>query len=719
MPASTPSIPMQLGHKTSPAPFLSSGWKVNKGLASWSWNLESQAILHLDLPPVGACYFMAEVSALSPNQLEHPQTIMIHVNDTFVGEWTIDSTTIHDKLVIIPTSTLQPGTPATIFFSLQPPSQPVSANTGMKLHTITVDTDIKAYLAELQTGYNWVCGIRDELLDTIRRVLYFFRSIDNAPPQLTAPLQAILHSPYVEARHVTKVVFDELYFKKNLPQLKEGHVHQAIRQWMADLQHLQEVVVNAGNYATRQPGIRCWDQDSLNQLSPPPLEFSDKIAELHAKNNTLNNLEILLQKDAIDSVPPILYLDITNRCNFRCRMCYQSTSHFLRQNLINEHMAVILDMAPYLTEITIAGLGEPLLSKNLLSLAERAQMLHCHTSLITNGSLIPANLPTLKRFSSVSISFDGAEAKTFETLRNRSNFQQIVNNITRLRAEAPDTTIAFSVVLSRANIDELSGIVQLAADLGVNIVNVTPLEHMPLFELKRSDFALFQAQLTEATGIADQIGITLSVAIGPQNFSDTEDTPWDKKAIIDTLAAQNPVAEHDARPEAIGLDLLSSPFNYYPAPIVFMLPAWPEITENCRPEENTKKTSRQEFNIDRELCRLDQKIEDCLNELRQRPDQSLTIPYCLDPWKLNYVKSNGTSRLCCHTDHIVGDLGSYGFRTAINSPEYLKIRQAMTGHQPLLPACKKCRAADRALGLESINDTCRKFDLPVPAGLKL
>lgn len=707
------------GRKTSPIPFLATGWEETGSVAVWPWATQRQATLHLDIPPSDSYYFMAEVSALAAGQADHPQAITLFVNSVRIDEWIIDSATIHDKLLIIPSSILQPGMPNTITFCLQSPSSDLPLTAGMQLHTISLDTNLQAYLDELQTGYQWVCGIRNELLDTIRRVLFFLDNIDNAPEEITAPLQKILQDPYAQAQHQTKIIFDEAYFQKKLPHLKEGRIHQAIRQWQADLQRLMSVVISAGNFATRQPEIRCWSQQGLVELIDSPQEFSEKIAQVRAKNITLNNLEILLHRERIDSVPPVLYLDITNRCNFRCRMCYQSTSHFLRQNLINDHMAIVVDMVPYLTEITVAGLGEPLLSKNLLSLAERANTLHCHTSVITNGSLIPANLHILKHFSTVSISFDGAEAKTFEALRNRSNFKQILNNIKKLRNEAPAITIALSVVLSRANLDELSGIVQWAADLGVNVVNVTPLEHMPAFELQRSDFPLFQTQLATANRLAEQAGITLSVAIGPQNFSDAPDTPRDKKAIIDTLLSMTATTEHETRPETISRELQSSPFNYYPNPVVIMQPAWPMIADWQRPEITHPLPGQQAFDIDRELCRLDENINDCLREIRQRPSTSFSTPYCLAPWKLNYVKSNGTSRLCCHTDFIVGDLGGQGFKAAIDNLPYRQIRQSMTGKHPLLPVCKKCRAADRALALESINDTCRAYGIPFTAEIPL
>ncbi|MDD2944106.1 MAG: SPASM domain-containing protein, partial [bacterium] len=299
------------------------------------------------------------------------------------------------------------------------------------------------------------------------------------------------------------------------------------------------------------------------------------------------------------------------------------------------------------------------------------------------------------------------------------NFNQIVKNIRQLRKESSSITIALSVVLSRANLDELARIVQLATELSVNVINVTPLEHMPLLELKRSDLPIFEAQLDEGKRLADQAGITLSVAIGHQNFNDSNDTPRDKKDILRILASTNPAQEKNAQVEDIAHELQTTPFRYYPDAIVFVDQPILERTSVQSENDGATCTIRPEFDIDIEISRLDQQIASCLKTLREHAQPSFTLPYCLDPWKLNYIKSNGKNRLCCHTDHIVGNMGNAGFRNAINSEQYRRIRRAMTGSSPLLDACKKCRAQDRALGFESIIETCREFNLPLPPMLRL
>lgn len=713
-PAPTPPM-LQLGSKTSPSPFILSGWKETVASVIWPWSCHQQASLSFSLPIADGCYFMAEVSALSHDQEKHPQGVTISINGAILESWVIDSQTIHDKLIYIPGQYLGQGGAVTIKFALMP-SQNHLPNAGLQLHTIALHADLDAYLNELQTGFNWVCSMRNELIDTVRRSLLFLDNINNAPSEITSPLREILQNPYVVSQHETVLTFNKAYFQHKQPQLKEGYIHQAIRQWAEDLKKLGTTVVHAGNYATRQPEIRCWSQDGLNELLSPPLAFTNKIAILRELNTTLNNLEIILGRHTLGSVPPILYLDITNRCNFRCRMCYQSQSHFLRQNLINNHLAILINKLPYITDITVAGLGEPLLSKNLPPLAEQAKALQCNTTIITNGSLIAGSIPLLKQFSTVSISFDGSESETFEALRDRSNFAHIVNNIKKLRNEAPAIALAFSVVASRANLDELAGIVRKAADLGVNAVNITPLEHMPLFELKQSDIPLFKEQIAKARQIAEQAQITLTVAISPSNFSDTNDVPRDKNTLIAQLISMMPITEKDATSEEISQYLGIPVFNYYPDPIVFMPPQWPDIdhspAHSLTPLPPAGDTN---LDIEAEITRLHNTINECLLEIRSSPWQSFHIPYCLAPWKFHYIKNNGALRLCCHTDFVVGDLNGSDFQSASNSKQYQGIRQAMVTRHDMLPACRACKAVDRTLGLDSVFETAQKYGIQLDA----
>ena len=706
---------IMLGKKKPPGPFLLSGWAKSADKPA-SWDCIDVASLKIPVPAgAGNYYFMAEISGESCSSRQ-PVAINVTANNHSIDKWIVDSPSIHDKLIVIPGDLV---TEDAICISFEqhiesgPPQTTQSSPASIDFHSIFMDITLEAYLEELQTGFDWVCGVRDELLDTVKRALFFINTLPSGHEKLKQLLSGILENPYVQTRHQSNLNFSHKYFSKALKTLKQGKIHYEIRKWLQSLNALRDTVIDAGNYAAKQPGFKHTDPNEIKTITSTMFDYGSSVSLLREKNEYLNNLEILLQKDAITSIPSTLYLDITNACNFRCKMCYQSKSHFLQTNLSNNHMLKVIESMPFLSNITVAGLGEPLLSKNIEPFTIRAKTLHCTTHLITNGSLIPGNIDALKNFSKVSISFDAANAQTFETIRHRSNFIKLKNNIMLLRTEAPLLTLCFSVVLSRLNIDELSEIFRLGAALGVNEISITPIEHMPHLELKISDKQLFDKEFEVAQKIAQKNNMRINNNVVEKSFSSTNDTARDKKQLLASIQEMPVRNKRSSNIEEITDKLFALPFQYYPHQKVFLNHQWPkpEISKkDLRHEKEEPENIK--LNLADELKRLDEVINQLEKELRDKPLNFFKIPYCLDPWKLSYVKSNGDYRLCCHTDTVTGSLER---DESINSSKYKMIRRSMFIFDDMLPECKKCKAADRFIGLLGLQDQCKKLQINIPA----
>ncbi len=698
-----------LGSKINPLPYLRNGWQTANSVALVYWNSAKWAELVFLLPKTAAnYYFMAELSLADSNIGHNSVDITVEANGRNVANWQVNSSSIHDKLAIIPKELIAHDGLLTIVLS----SADKCVNLRpIQLHTVFIDTNLAAYLKELQTGFDWVCGVRKQLLATVRKVLFSLDNVSAQPSQIKNYLQKIIDDPYVKLSHKTDLSFDLDYFRHNFVKLKEGEIHYQIRQWLDGLNNLHNSVIDVGNYFSKQLDLSLSNSSEIKLLTASGIDFDEKISVLRGKNEHLNNLEILLQKETITSTPSTLYLDITNACNFRCRMCYQSKSHFLRTNLSNRHMLMLMEMTPYLSNITVAGLGEPLLSKNLESFSTQAKILHCTPHLITNGSLISSRLNVLRNFSKVSISFDAATAKTFEAIRYRSNFEIIKQNIRLLRKEEPEMILCFSVVLSRLNIDELGQIFEIGAELGVNEISITPIEHMPFLELNSSDRQIFEEEFAAAKKIAKQYNIKINNSVFPEIFSDNN-TPRIKEELLRGVKNLPIKEERHLTIEKIAEILLCHKFQYYPDPVVFYPHKWPEVTESAIPSKAVQPLlARTSFRLDEELQKINQKIEQLTAELKAKPAHFFKMPYCLDPWKLVYIKSNGTNRLCCHVDIITGNLGEDGHKASINSLECRKIRKSMFNVDDMLPECKRCQAADRYMGLRGLQELSKKHQI--------
>lgn len=699
-----------LGSKISPLPYLRNGWKTVNSVALVYWNPAKWADLVFSLPKTAAnYYFMAELSFVDSNIGHDSVDITVEANGRNVASWQVNSSSIHDKLAIIPKELIANDGLLTIalsssgkFVNLRP----------IQLHTVFLDTNLTAYLEELQTGFDWVCGVRKQLLATVRKVLSFLDNVSAQHSQIKNCLQKIIDDLYVKSSHKTDLSFDLDYFRHNFACLKEGKIHYQIRRWLDGLNNLHNSIIDVGNYFSKQLDLSLTNSSEIKLLAASGIDFDEKVSVLRERNEYLNNLEILLQKETITSTPSTLYLDITNACNFRCRMCYQSKSHFLRTNLSNRHMLMLMEMMPHFSHITVAGLGEPLLSKNLEPFSTQAKILHCTPHLITNGSLISSRLNVLRNFSKVSISFDAATAKTFEAIRYRSNFEIIKQNIRLLRKEAPEMILCFSVVLSRLNIDELRQIFEIGAGLGVNEISITPIEHMPFLEFNSSDRQIFVKEFAAAEKIAKEYNIKINNSVVPETFSDN-DTPRIKEELLRGVKNLPIKEERHLTIEKITEILLGNKFQYYPDPVVFYPHKWPKVTESAIPPEASQQPllARTSFRLDEELQKVNQKIEQLTAELKAKPAHFFKMPYCLDPWKLVYIKSNGTNRLCCHVDIITGNFGEEGRKASVNSLKCRKIRKSMFNVDDMLPECKRCQAADRYMGLRGLQELSKKHQI--------
>ncbi len=222
--------------------------------------------------------------------------------------------------------------------------------------------------------------------------------------------------------------------------------------------------------------------------------------KLRQKNIEVKVLELLLKKTFIESYPTMQIYGINNSCNLRCKMCKARTTGNNAKEFKNINH--VIEALPYAKEIQLTGIGEPLLYSNLDVLSQIVgQYPDNIVSTITNGLLIDKKLEDLKGFTEITISFDSINKDTTESLRAGSKFEKIIENTKLLRSTYPDKKIGFSAVVSRLNINEISKIVKLSIDLGINIVDFNPInspDDLNFLNLKESDWSLYNQEVEKA-----------------------------------------------------------------------------------------------------------------------------------------------------------------------------------------------------------------------------
>src|SRR4051812_5919929 len=190
----------------------------------------------------------------------------------------------------------------------------------------------------------------------------------------------------------------------------------------------------------------------------------------------------------IPALPTSLQVEVTGACNLPCHMClvrYRPPLNKINGSMPLARFQELVDDLPELGEVTLQGLGEPLLAPDLLEMIRYAVGRGISVGFNTNGTLLT------RRWSEdlvdagvdwLHVSVDGATAETFEGIRDGANFERVIANLRTLVAvrrargrESPRLQLNF--VSMRRNVHQLPDIVRLAADVGVDRVWVQNLSH--------------------------------------------------------------------------------------------------------------------------------------------------------------------------------------------------------------------------------------------------
>ena len=170
-------------------------------------------------------------------------------------------------------------------------------------------------------------------------------------------------------------------------------------------------------------------------------------------------------------LPTTLLAELTHRCPLHCPYC-SNPIELVRteRELATADWLRVLDQARALgvLQLGLSG-GEPLVRRDLEAMAAHARALGFYTTLVTSGlGLTRARAEALRAagLEHVQISIQDVEAADAERIAGVASVRQKVAAAAVVR----ELGFAFSinVVLHRANIDHVGALIELAADLGAD-----------------------------------------------------------------------------------------------------------------------------------------------------------------------------------------------------------------------------------------------------------
>lgn len=179
-----------------------------------------------------------------------------------------------------------------------------------------------------------------------------------------------------------------------------------------------------------------------------------------------------------------LQFHLTNRCNLKCNFCWKShENNQSLEDLKGEKFLKLCKEACEIgpEEITISGGGEPTLRKDLfLEMAKLIKNEEIRGNLITNGTFLDEDLCDKlveMGWDEVIVSIQGYDAEMDDIIRGtKGAFEKSLESIntlidSRKKAEKKTPSIRFQVVLTEKNSQGLTGYLELANKVGVDIVN--------------------------------------------------------------------------------------------------------------------------------------------------------------------------------------------------------------------------------------------------------
>ncbi|WP_041833445.1 radical SAM protein [Actinoplanes sp. N902-109] len=195
-----------------------------------------------------------------------------------------------------------------------------------------------------------------------------------------------------------------------------------------------------------------------------------------------------MQVDITPPLPRHLQLEITSACNLRCTMClvrYRPPVNKLAGAMPLDLFTRLVGEVPGLNRLTLQGLGEPLLSPYLPEMIRVAVADGITVGFNSNATLLTerrARELVASRVDWLHVSLDGADAATFEGIRDGATFDTVVANlaglVTAKRAAGSSTPwIRVVFVAMRQNVGQLPALVRLLSSIGVDELHVQNLSH--------------------------------------------------------------------------------------------------------------------------------------------------------------------------------------------------------------------------------------------------
>ncbi len=187
-----------------------------------------------------------------------------------------------------------------------------------------------------------------------------------------------------------------------------------------------------------------------------------------------------------------LRISITDRCNFTCMYCRDSSEYIAHENILRFEeieRCIALFAKQGIEKIRFTG-GEPFVRKGFLDFLLRVHKSHPELELCitSNGTFSHSHIPLLKESKvRINLSLDSFNRENFKKITGKDCYHQVIENTHALLENGIKLKIN-AVALKNINSHELEDFVNFARN---NDVDVRFIEFMPMGEDTKWNNSLF------------------------------------------------------------------------------------------------------------------------------------------------------------------------------------------------------------------------------------
>jgi 7,8-dihydro-6-hydroxymethylpterin dimethyltransferase len=284
---------------------------------------------------------------------------------------------------------------------------------------------------------------------------------------------------------------------------------------------ITSVIVDQGGKVYQRPQCSCHE-------TTDSLIFSD--ADLYRRLEEWNKLvfpdgqqvapahgEACDCATASHNEPCLAVIDITNRCNFKCPVCFAEATgdgnhYFLDTKLVGRMLQSLLDRPVPCRHIQFSG-GEPTLHPEFPNILRTARDLgFTHIQVATNGSrfvnLDYARLCEDSGLHTLYLQFDGVNDEVYLKLRGQRLLDKkiaVVNNVAKTNMRL----VLVPTIVNSVNVDQLGPIFQFALEHSKHVtgISIQPAAHVGRVEVADETSEPFNLA-TMAREFGQQTGLT-------------------------------------------------------------------------------------------------------------------------------------------------------------------------------------------------------------------